>query len=106
MGERTLCVSIAQCRLSHVRQLDRALRRRVHEQVARLRVELGGRDDLRELLHVRWLDVDDVCGREQEPIEVEMSVQIESTRKLQDVLKQASEMLRFQRLILRSSALM
>lgn len=47
------------CR-SHVAQSNRSFTTRIHEQVAVARMKLGGRDDLRQLLHVRWLDVDDV----------------------------------------------
>ena len=51
---------IAQCALPHVGQLDCAFRARVHEPVTAAGVELCRRDNLRELLHVRRLDVDDV----------------------------------------------
>ena len=56
----TLCVSVAQCRVTHVRELDVAFRAAVHEEVAVYRVELGSSDDLGQLLHIRRLDVDDV----------------------------------------------
>ena len=46
--------------LSHVTQSDGSLAGAVHEQIAFLRVELRGCDDLGELLHVSWLDVHDV----------------------------------------------
>ena len=48
--------------LSHVTQPDGALARTVHKQIALLGVELGGGDDLGELLHVGRLDVHDVEG--------------------------------------------
>lgn len=51
---------IAQCTLAHVGELDGALGAGIHEPVAAERVELGGGDDLCELLHVGGLDVDDV----------------------------------------------
>ena len=51
---------VAKRRVSHVSKLDVALRAAVHEQVALCGVELGRGDDLRELLHIRGLDIDDV----------------------------------------------
>ena len=51
---------IAQGALPHVGQLDGSLGASVHEPVAAHGVELGGRDDLGQLLHVRRLDVDNV----------------------------------------------
>lgn len=53
-------VLVAEGRRAHVAQSDRAFTTRVHEQVAVARMELGRRDDLRQLLHVRWLDIDDI----------------------------------------------
>lgn len=53
-------VPVAQGRRPHVAQPNGALAARVHEQVALGRMELGGRDHLRQLLHVRRLDVHDV----------------------------------------------
>ena len=46
--------------LSHVAESDGALAGAVHEEITLLRVELGGGDDLCELLHVGRLDVHDV----------------------------------------------
>jgi hypothetical protein len=51
---------IAERTFSHVCKLDCAFRACIHEPVAALRVEFGGRDDLCQLLHIGWLDVDDV----------------------------------------------
>ena len=51
---------VAESTLSHVRQLDCALRAGIHEPVAAQRVEFGRGDDLRQFLHVRRLDIDDV----------------------------------------------
>lgn len=51
---------IAKCTFSHICKLDCAFRARIHEPVAALRVEFGGRDNFCELLHVGWLDVDNV----------------------------------------------
>lgn len=56
----TFGMLVAQCLLPHVCQLDRALAARVHEPVAAYGMEFSCRDDLRELLHVRWLDVDNI----------------------------------------------
>lgn len=56
----TLCVLVAERTLSHVGELDCALATGVHEPVAALGVKLGGGDDLRQLLHVGRLDVDNV----------------------------------------------
>lgn len=53
-------VLVAERRRSHVAQPDRAFTARVHEEIAVARMELCRCDDLRQLLHVRWLDVDDV----------------------------------------------
>ena len=51
---------VAQGGVSHVSKLDVTLRAAVHEQVALCGVELGRGDDLRELLHIRGLDIDNV----------------------------------------------
>lgn len=59
-GERTLVVLVTQRPLSHVGKLDGALGTGIHEPIAAGGVEFGGRDDFRQLLHVRRLDVDDV----------------------------------------------
>ena len=48
--------------LSHVTQSDGSFAGAVDEEIALLGVELGGGDDLRELLHVGGLDVHDVEG--------------------------------------------
>ena len=53
-------MSITERRITHVGELDVALRARVHEKVTVDRVELGGSDDFRQLLHVYRFDVDDV----------------------------------------------
>ncbi len=53
-------MSITEGCLPHVAQPYGALAGGVHEQVALPRVKLGGRDDLRQLLHVGRLDVDNV----------------------------------------------
>lgn len=53
-------MSVAQGRRTHVAQPNRALAAAVYEQIALDGMELGRRYDLRQLLHVRWLDVDDV----------------------------------------------
>lgn len=55
-------MSVAQCRVSHVSKLDVALRTAVHEEIAMRRVELRRGDDLRQLLHVDRLDINDVFG--------------------------------------------
>ena len=52
---------VAERRVAHVRELDVALRARVHEDIALRGVELGRGDDLRKLFHVRGFDVHDVC---------------------------------------------
>lgn len=51
---------IAQGTLSHVRELYGALGAGIHEPVAAEGVELGGCDDFGQLLHVCWLDIDNV----------------------------------------------
>ena len=45
---------------SHIAQSYRALATAIDEGIALARVELGSRDHLRQLLHVRRLDVDDI----------------------------------------------
>mmetsp|Transcript_844 Transcript_844/g.3850 ORF Transcript_844/g.3850 Transcript_844/m.3850 type:complete len:248 (-) Transcript_844:901-1644(-) len=55
-----LGVVVAQSAGSHIRKANGTLRARVREQVALVRVELRGRDDLGEVLHVVRLDVHDV----------------------------------------------
>lgn len=72
-GGRTLGVLVAQGLLAHVGKLDGALGRRVREEVALERVELGRRDDLGQLLHVDRLDVEDVCGRAQLDVSAPLS---------------------------------
>jgi hypothetical protein len=56
----TLRVLVTQSTFTHVGELDRSLGARVHEPVAADRVELRSCDNLCKLLHVRWLDVDNV----------------------------------------------
>lgn len=51
---------IAQRALPHIRKLDGALAARIHEPVAAHGVELGGCDDLCQLLHVCRLDIHNV----------------------------------------------
>lgn len=51
---------VAQRTLAHVRQFDSTLRTCVHEPIATLGMEFGGSDDLGQLLHIRWLDIDDI----------------------------------------------
>lgn len=58
----TLGVSVTQGLLPHVAQPDGALAAAVHKLVAVYRVEDGGRDHLRQLLHVGGLDVHNVWG--------------------------------------------
>ena len=53
----TLGVLVAQRRLSHVTEAQRALAAAVDKQVAVVRVELCCRDHLRQVLHVGGLDV-------------------------------------------------
>ena len=56
----TVSLLLSSTNLSHVTQSNGSLTGAVHEQVAFLRVELRGCDHLGELLHVGWLDVNDV----------------------------------------------
>mmetsp|Transcript_51447 Transcript_51447/g.129077 ORF Transcript_51447/g.129077 Transcript_51447/m.129077 type:complete len:219 (-) Transcript_51447:624-1280(-) len=51
---------VAQSGVAHIAQLDDALARTVHENAAVCGVELGGRDYLRQLLHVCGLDVHNI----------------------------------------------
>ena len=51
---------IAKRRVTHVGELDVALRTRVHKKVTVDGVELGGGDDFSKFLHVYRFDVDDV----------------------------------------------
>ena len=53
-------MSVAKRGLAHVGELDVALGAGVHENVALRRVELGGGDDFRQLLHVYGFDIHDV----------------------------------------------
>lgn len=55
-----LSVLIAECRRAHVTQPNRSFTTRVHEQVAVARMKLRRCNDLRQLFHVRRLNVDDV----------------------------------------------
>lgn len=68
----TFGVVVAQRGGPHVAQADGALAAAVDERVALVGVELGRRDHLRQLLHVRRLDVHNVWGwgrrvKEQQP---------------------------------------
>lgn len=56
----TFGVFVAQSGTPHVAQADGAFAAAVDERVALVRVELCRRDDLRELLHVGWLDVNNI----------------------------------------------
>lgn len=51
---------IAESALSHIGELDRALGAGVHEPVTAGGMELGGGDDLGQLLHVCRLNIDNV----------------------------------------------
>ena len=53
-------MSITKRRITHVGELDVALRARVHEKVAVDGVELRRGDDFSQFLHVHGFDVDDV----------------------------------------------
>lgn len=53
---------ITQSRFSHVAQLDGSFAAAVHKQVAVNRVEFGSSNNFGQLLHIDWLDVDNVCG--------------------------------------------
>lgn len=79
----------------------------VHEVVARLGVELRGGDYFSELLHVCWLDINNVCrGWANTAAELGL-VQSAISLTVADsggVLKLWSDVSRFHRLILRSSA--
>lgn len=58
---RTLCMPITQCLVSHISELDRPLGARVHKRITVDRVELGGSNDLSQLFHIDWLDVNNIC---------------------------------------------
>ena len=51
---------VAKSTLAHIGQLNRALGASIHEPVATLWAELGRGDNLSQLLHVRWLDINNV----------------------------------------------
>lgn len=53
-------MSVTESALPHVGKLDGPLRARVHKPIAAQRVELSSSDNLSQLLHVGWLDVDNV----------------------------------------------
>ena len=53
---------VAKSTLTHIGQFNRALRASVHEPVTALWVKFRGRNNLSQLLHVCWLDIDDVEG--------------------------------------------
>lgn len=88
-------MTITQCSLAHVGELDVALGARVHEDVALAGVELCGGDHLGQLLHVGGFNVDDVYR--------EISTYRGHTTPLY-ALNDWSEMFKFQRLTRRSSA--
>ena len=51
---------VAQGTFSHVRQLDGSLGARIHEPVTALGMKLRSSDDLCQLFHVCWLDIDNI----------------------------------------------
>lgn len=53
-------MAVTQRLRTHVRELNRPLRTGIHEVVAVYWVELGGSYNLGQLLHVDWLDINDV----------------------------------------------
>ena len=55
-----MLINLPQGHLSHVAESDGPLAGAVHKEIALLRVELRGSDDLGELLHVGRLNVHDV----------------------------------------------
>ena len=59
-SELELLINLPQGHLSHVTESDGPLAGAVHKEIALLRMELGGGDNLGELLHVGRLDVHDV----------------------------------------------
>jgi hypothetical protein len=56
----TFRMLVAECALSHVSKLNGSFGAGVHKPIAACRVELGSSDDLSELFHVRWFDIDNV----------------------------------------------
>ena len=58
--ELTFSVLIAECALTHVRQLDGTFRACVHKPITALRVELSSGDDFGQFLHVCRLDINNV----------------------------------------------
>lgn len=59
-GEYTLRVLVAEGTLSHICQLDGALRARIHEPIAANGVKFGGGNDLGQLFHISGFDVHDI----------------------------------------------
>ena len=59
-GGLTFGMLIAKCALSHVRQLNGSLGACIHEPIAALGMEFGGRDDFGQFFHVCRLDVHNV----------------------------------------------
>ena len=89
-------MAITKRRVTHVGELDVALRARVHEKVAVGRMKLGGGDDFSQLLHVHRFDIDDIW-------EYTVRGDQRAGRRVH-LLKLWSLILRFQRFIRRSSA--
>ena len=56
----TFCMLVTQRILTHVGQLYCPFRACIHKPVTTLGMEFGGGDDFGQLLHVGWLDVNDV----------------------------------------------
>lgn len=94
---RTLGVPITKRRVPHVSQLNVAFRARVHEGIAMCRMELGGGDDFCQFLHIDGLYVHDICKTAH-------LADLHEADGWDCALKLWSLMLRFQRLIRRSSA--
>lgn len=61
----TLRILVTKSSSPHVAKLYGSLARRVGKDVAVLWMKLCGRDHLRQLLHVRWLDIDNDCKTEK-----------------------------------------
>ena len=53
-------MAITKRRVTHVGELDVALRARVHEKITVGGMEFGGGDDFSQLLHVHRFDVDNI----------------------------------------------
>ena len=97
----TLCMLVTESSCPHITESEDPLGAAVDEVIAMMRVVVRSRNDFRQLFHVRWLDVDDVCEGEEAGVSVSRKPR---THTRSHSLKLSSVMSWCQTLMRRSSA--